>query len=207
MWFIWRGACALCCSRISVCSPDFWHEPFASNAASCSGTGKEGFPTIAYQVIGTHDGQAIEVLLGAFGSHNDKTIVKFDPFVTDVSSLLPWHTRHARHSHHPEHPPAHIAHSSMPPTHINVAQLLPNSPSYGSRCGAIRSSRTLNSTFTVDLRDNENVSRASISSRTVGITSGEPCSAWKNLGRRTATASGEGSWNVFVRIVSVCLGA
>jgi hypothetical protein len=41
-------------------------------------TGKEGYPTIAYQVIVDHLGRAMACTAGFYGSCNDKTIVKFD---------------------------------------------------------------------------------------------------------------------------------
>lgn len=41
-------------------------------------TGKEGFPTIAYQVIVSHSGRVLACTPGFYGSLNDKTIVKFD---------------------------------------------------------------------------------------------------------------------------------
>ena len=47
-------------------------------------TGKEGYPSIAYNVICDHQGRALAVLTGAYGSTNDKTIVRFDDFVDDV---------------------------------------------------------------------------------------------------------------------------
>lgn len=50
-------------------------------------TGKEGYPSIAYNVICDHNGRAIAVLPGAYGSINDKTIVRFDDFVDDVRCL------------------------------------------------------------------------------------------------------------------------
>lgn len=46
--------------------------------------GKEGFPSIAYNVICDHEGRALAVLQGAYGATNDKTIVRFDGFVDDV---------------------------------------------------------------------------------------------------------------------------
>jgi hypothetical protein len=47
-------------------------------------TGKEGIPTIAYNVISDHEGRALAVLKGSYGSIVDKTIVRFDDFVEDI---------------------------------------------------------------------------------------------------------------------------
>jgi hypothetical protein len=41
-------------------------------------TGKEGFPTVAYQVICDHSGFIMSCTPGFYGSCNDKTIVRFD---------------------------------------------------------------------------------------------------------------------------------
>ena len=46
--------------------------------------GKEGYPSLAYNVICDHEGRALAVLKGAYGATNDKTIVHFDGFVDDV---------------------------------------------------------------------------------------------------------------------------
>ena len=43
--------------------------------------GKEGIPTIAYNVICDHAGRALAVLAGAYGAFNDKTIVRNDDVV------------------------------------------------------------------------------------------------------------------------------
>lgn len=47
-------------------------------------TGKEGYPSIAYNVICDHEGRAMSVLPGAYGATSDKTIVRFDGFVDEV---------------------------------------------------------------------------------------------------------------------------
>lgn len=47
-------------------------------------TGKEGFPTIAYQVTVDHSGRALAVTKGFTGSTNDKTIIRFDSAVTKI---------------------------------------------------------------------------------------------------------------------------
>ena len=46
--------------------------------------GKEGYTSIAYNVICDHEGRALAVLKGAYGATSDKTIVRFDDFVDDV---------------------------------------------------------------------------------------------------------------------------
>ena len=47
-------------------------------------TGKEGFPTIAYQVIVDHTRRVLAVTSGFTGSTNDKTIIRFDSAVTRI---------------------------------------------------------------------------------------------------------------------------
>ena len=47
-------------------------------------TGKEGYPSVAYNVMCDHSGRVLCVLPGAYGATNDKTIVQFDNFVDDV---------------------------------------------------------------------------------------------------------------------------
>eukprot|EP00613_Pedinella_sp_CCMP2098_P060687 CAMPEP_0171982880 /NCGR_PEP_ID=MMETSP0993-20121228/272970_1 /TAXON_ID=483369 /ORGANISM="non described non described, Strain CCMP2098" /LENGTH=685 /DNA_ID=CAMNT_0012635561 /DNA_START=176 /DNA_END=2236 /DNA_ORIENTATION=+ len=46
--------------------------------------GKEGYPSVAYNVVCDHEGNATAVLPGTYGATNDKTIVHFDDFVDDV---------------------------------------------------------------------------------------------------------------------------
>ena len=41
-------------------------------------TGKEGFPTLAYEAICDHSGCVIALTPGHYGAYNDKTIVRFD---------------------------------------------------------------------------------------------------------------------------------
>ena len=41
-------------------------------------TGKEGYPTIAYNVSVDHRGNVFFVTPGSYGSCNDKTIIRFD---------------------------------------------------------------------------------------------------------------------------------
>ena len=43
--------------------------------------GKEGFPTLAYDVSCDHAGIAFHVTPGTYGSCNDKTIIRFDRHV------------------------------------------------------------------------------------------------------------------------------
>ena len=47
-------------------------------------TGKEGYPSVAYNAICDHSGRVLSVLPGSYGSYNDKTIVRFDGFVDDI---------------------------------------------------------------------------------------------------------------------------
>ena len=43
--------------------------------------GKEGYTSIAYNVICDHKGRAQAVLAGTYGAFNDKTIVRYDNYV------------------------------------------------------------------------------------------------------------------------------
>ncbi|CAN0386644.1 unnamed protein product, partial [Pylaiella littoralis] len=47
-------------------------------------TGKEGYPTIAYQVTVDHTKRALAVTPGFTGATNDKTIIRFDKAVTRI---------------------------------------------------------------------------------------------------------------------------
>lgn len=47
-------------------------------------TGKEGKPTIAYQVTVDHSGRVLAVTPGFTGATNDKTIIRFDKAVTRI---------------------------------------------------------------------------------------------------------------------------
>jgi hypothetical protein len=51
--------------------------------------GKEGFPTIAYNVSCNHAGIAFHVTPGTYGSCNDKTIIRFDRHI-DVVRYAPY---------------------------------------------------------------------------------------------------------------------
>lgn len=53
-----------------------------SERASC--TGKEGYPTIAYNVVVDHNLRVLSCTRGFPGAHNDKTIVRFDKFAKAV---------------------------------------------------------------------------------------------------------------------------
>ena len=46
--------------------------------------GKEGYPTIAYEVTVDHTSKIIAVTKGFPGAKNDKTIVRFDGFVSAI---------------------------------------------------------------------------------------------------------------------------
>ena len=48
--------------------------------------GKEGFPSIAYQMHCDHSGYITHVCPGAYGACNDKTIVRFDSFIQILRS-------------------------------------------------------------------------------------------------------------------------
>jgi len=49
-------------------------------------TGKEGYPTLGYNVICDHRGRALALMPGAYGTINDKTIVKHDDAVEKVKT-------------------------------------------------------------------------------------------------------------------------
>jgi len=49
-------------------------------------TGKEGYPTVAYNCCVYHNGSYAHVSAGMYGSANDKTLVRFDPFIDTVRS-------------------------------------------------------------------------------------------------------------------------
>ncbi|CAM9899303.1 unnamed protein product, partial [Ectocarpus sp. 8 AP-2014] len=49
-------------------------------------TGKEGFPTIAYQVTVDHAGRAIAITSGFTGATNDKTIIRYDAGVHTIKT-------------------------------------------------------------------------------------------------------------------------
>lgn len=46
--------------------------------------GKSPYPTIAYEVVCDHSRRVLSVTAGHYGSCNDKTIVKYDGFVTSL---------------------------------------------------------------------------------------------------------------------------
>lgn len=47
-------------------------------------TGKEGYPTLAYQATVDHTGRVLGVTPGFAGAQNDKTIARFDPTIEQV---------------------------------------------------------------------------------------------------------------------------
>ena len=49
-------------------------------------TDKEIYPSIGYNMICDHLSRALDLMLGAYGSINDQTIVKFDEAVEDVKT-------------------------------------------------------------------------------------------------------------------------
>lgn len=70
----------------AVGSTDVTHLPWGMcpyNQAR-SHTGKEGFPTLAYQVTVSHTKRVLAVTPGFTGSTNDKTIIRFDGAVTKI---------------------------------------------------------------------------------------------------------------------------
>ena len=64
----------------AIGSPDVVHIPWGRCAKNLKTlhTGKEGYPTIAYNRTGLHDGSFSFCTPGSYGSCNDKTIVCFD---------------------------------------------------------------------------------------------------------------------------------
>ena len=54
-------------------------------------TGKEKYPTVAYNVTVNHRRWIMSVSRGFFGSYNDKTIVKYDPFINDIRNRRKYH--------------------------------------------------------------------------------------------------------------------
>ena len=49
-------------------------------------TGKEGFPSLGYNMISDHRGRALALMPGTYGSINDQTIVKYDQAVKMVKT-------------------------------------------------------------------------------------------------------------------------
>ena len=49
-------------------------------------TGKEGYPTLAFNVAVTHSKRIIAATSAQYGARNDKTLVKYDAFIDDVRS-------------------------------------------------------------------------------------------------------------------------
>jgi hypothetical protein len=46
--------------------------------------GKEGKPTLAFEVVVSHRKRILSISKGEYGSYNDKTICRMDPFVSDI---------------------------------------------------------------------------------------------------------------------------
>jgi hypothetical protein len=47
-------------------------------------TGKEGYPTIAYEMTCSHDGKILYCTPGFYGSQNDKSIIRFDGLISKL---------------------------------------------------------------------------------------------------------------------------
>ena len=60
--------------RWDMC-PAQWHTLFK---------GKESYPSIAYEMTVSHNKKIMACTTGRYGSRNDKTIVRFDGFITDI---------------------------------------------------------------------------------------------------------------------------
>lgn len=58
-----------------ACCPYSWARQY---------TGKEGFPSIAYQAIVDHTGRVLAVTKGFAGAMNDKTIIRYDTAVAKI---------------------------------------------------------------------------------------------------------------------------
>lgn len=58
-----------------------WDCPFSLQR---SYTGKEGYPTIAYQATVDFSGRVLGTTTGFPGAHNDKTIIRYDPAVMKI---------------------------------------------------------------------------------------------------------------------------
>ena len=54
-------------------------------------TGKEGIPTLAYNVTGNHDGSIIFCTAGTYGACDDKTLVLYDNFTIEIRTNK-WYT-------------------------------------------------------------------------------------------------------------------
>ena len=55
-----------------------------SSGDSVQHKGKEGYPTLFYEVTVNHTSKIISVTYGIPGTMSDRTIVRFDGFVTDI---------------------------------------------------------------------------------------------------------------------------
>jgi Plant transposon protein len=72
----------------AVGSSDVTHVPWDKTPSQKGRhyTGKEGFPTIAYEVTVDHTMRVLAVTAGFHGSVNDKTIVRYDGFIQRVKT-------------------------------------------------------------------------------------------------------------------------
>jgi hypothetical protein len=70
----------------AVGSTDCTHIPLGKCPVSWknSCTGKEGFPTLAYSMTCDHTRKIMHCTGGFPGAYNDKTIARYDSFITDV---------------------------------------------------------------------------------------------------------------------------
>ena len=73
----------------AIGSPDVVHIPWGRCAKNLKTlhTGKEGYPTIAYNCTGLHVGSFSFCTPGSYGSCNDKTIVRFDDDLCLVADM------------------------------------------------------------------------------------------------------------------------
>ena len=70
----------------AVGSTDCTHIPLGKCPVSWRNSciGKEGFPTLAYSMTCDHTRKILHCTGGFPGSYNDKTIARYDSFITDV---------------------------------------------------------------------------------------------------------------------------
>lgn len=57
-------------------------------------TGKEGFPTIAYQMICDHAGRILSCTPGFYGACNDKSIIRFDGWINAIRQGMYRHVKY-----------------------------------------------------------------------------------------------------------------
>lgn len=53
--------------------------------------GKEGYPSVSYEVVCDHTHRILSTTAGHYGSRNDKTIVRYDSFVTSIHRKEKFH--------------------------------------------------------------------------------------------------------------------